>query len=174
MSHHDVGPNNNAAISSVGDDLGEGSYKYIGTVVGIDGCVCGITDDTYRIVKFDPINDTTSFVGKKVDSKFLCNGDGALGTDGCICAGRQDGRIMKINTHNDPHCDVGNSIDRGITIYSDTILGIDGCIYWPSAKSRRIRKYDPHTYQSSLVGIDFGSEDHKQWYGGCLASDGVI
>ena len=51
-------PNNNYAISSVGDDLGRG-LKYIGTVVGIDGCVCGITDDTYLIVKFDPINDTT-------------------------------------------------------------------------------------------------------------------
>lgn len=75
------------------------------------------------------------------------------------------------------HCVVRDSIDRGHDFYSDDILGIDGCIsYWPPPlKSCRIRKYDPHTNHTALVGKDFfGSEDHKQWYGGCLASDGVI
>ena len=40
-------PNNNYAISSVGDDLGRG-LKYIGTVVGIDGCVYGIPSDSFQ------------------------------------------------------------------------------------------------------------------------------
>ena len=35
-------PNNNDVMTSVGDDLGDGLCKYIGTVVGIDGCVYGI------------------------------------------------------------------------------------------------------------------------------------
>ena len=55
----------------------------------------------------------------------------------------------------------------------DAILGVDGCIYWPPAYACRILKYDPHTNQTSLVGDDFDIEQHK-WWGGCLASDGVI
>ena len=35
-------PNNNDAMSSVGDDLVGVRNKYVGTVVGIDGCVYGI------------------------------------------------------------------------------------------------------------------------------------
>ena len=34
-----INPNNNDAMSSVGNDLGRGEDKYSGTVVGIDGCV---------------------------------------------------------------------------------------------------------------------------------------
>ena len=41
-------PNNGDAIFSVRDDLGGGICKYIGTVVGIDGCVYGIPDETKR------------------------------------------------------------------------------------------------------------------------------
>ena len=43
-------PNNNDAMTSVGDDLGKG-WKYIGTVVGIDGCVYGIPHRSKCIVK---------------------------------------------------------------------------------------------------------------------------
>ena len=60
-------PNNGDAMTSVGDDLGDGRYKYIGTVVGIDGCVYGIPLISTRIIKYDPINDITSFVGEEAD-----------------------------------------------------------------------------------------------------------
>ena len=167
-------PYNNDAISIVGDDLGDGHRKYIGTVMGIDRCLYGIPNSTNRIVKYDPINDITSFIGEEATSYgFLCNGHGALGRDGCIYAARLDGRVLKINTNNDSHCIVGHSIDRGHFDNSDAILGIDGCIYWPPLCNNYIRKYDPHTNQTSLVGKDFGSKNFK-WYGGCLASDGVV
>ena len=63
-------PNNNDAISSVGDYLDTGSYKYSGTVVGIDGCVYGMPRSKYtkRVVKYDPINDTTSNVGEEAEA----------------------------------------------------------------------------------------------------------
>ena len=166
-------PKNNDAISSVGDDLGEGLYKYIGTVVGIDGCMYGISQQSYRIVKYDPINDITSFVGDEVDQFFDCNGDGALGRDGCIYASRRGGRVLKINTHNNFHCVVGNKLNPCHYYNSDAILGCDGCIYWPPLDGHFIRKYDPDTDRLSFFGNDFGSHGLK-WYGGCLASDGVI
>ena len=72
-------PNIGDAISSVGDDLGNGlGYcRYMGTVVGIDGCVYGMPYYSKRILKYDPINDITSYVGEEADRDFVCSGDGA-------------------------------------------------------------------------------------------------
>ena len=166
-------PNNNDAMSSVGDDLGDGTYSV--TVVGIDGCVYGIPCNTKRILKYDPINDITSFVGK--EASFQCNGNGALGRDGCIYALTKDGRVLKIDTVNNYHCFVGNSVDSDHPEYNqgwgDAILGIDGCIYWPPCIARSTLKYDPHTDLTSLVaGCDFGTQICK-WSTGALATDDV-
>ena len=63
---------------SVGNDLGDGWYKDTGgTVVDIDRCVYGIPNWSKRILKYDPINDITSFVGEEADEAFQCEGDGA-------------------------------------------------------------------------------------------------
>ena len=168
-------PNNNDAMSSVGDDFGDEHYKYIGTVVGIGGCAYGIPLYSKRILKYDPINDITSFVGKVGYDDFNCTGNGALGRDGCIYAmAYKSRRVLKNETTNNIHCFVGNRIsDYHINDWGDPILGIDGCIYWPPYDARRILKYDPHTNQTSLVGDYFDDTNYK-WYGGSLASDGVV
>ena len=69
-----IDPNNMYAISSVGDDLGVESCKYNGTVVGIDGCLYGIPSYSKCILKYDPINDITSFVGEVAEKYFMCSG----------------------------------------------------------------------------------------------------
>ena len=169
-------PNNNDAMSSVGDDLGN-LPKYSGTVVGIDGCVYGIPKHSFYILKYDPINDITSFVGEEADEDFGCKSNGVLGRDGCIYALTKDGRVLKIDTVNNSHCFVGNSVDSNHQKYSqgwgDAILGIDGCVYWPPCTARRTLKYDPHTDLTSLVGCDFGTLGSK-WSTGALTTDGVI
>ena len=136
-----IDPNNGDAMSSVGDHL-RGDWidydKYIGTVVGIDGCVYGIPDSCSRIVKYDPINDITSFVGEEAD--FDCNGNGILARDGCTYVAVGAGRVLKIDTTNNSHCIVGNTVESDCTEYEfgytefdsewgDAILGIDGCVY---------------------------------------------
>lgn len=92
-------PNDNDAISSVGNDLR--SRSYIATVVGIDGCVYEIPSicTSNPIVKYDSVNDTTSFfgggtnnVGWEMKKCFECNGGGALGSDEQIYAVTYDGR----------------------------------------------------------------------------------
>ena len=170
-----IDPNNNDAISSVGDDLGFGSCKYGGTVAGIDGCVYGIPYSSKRILKYNPINDTTSYVGEEAYEGFYCGG-GALGRDGCIYAITRDGMILKIDTTNNSHCFVGNSVesDHHGEGWGDAILGIDGCIYGAPFSARRILKYDPHSDQTSLLGDDFGISVDCKWHAGCLTSDGVI
>ena len=67
-------PNNNDAISSIGDDVGGRKYKFEGTVVGIDGCVYDIPYYSKCILKYDPINDITSFVGEVAEKYFMCSG----------------------------------------------------------------------------------------------------
>ena len=171
-------PNNGDAMSSVGDNLGDGASKYIGTVIGIDGCVYGIPFKSKRILKYDPINDITSFVGEACQEFFQCTGNGTLGRDGCIYA-LANVRLLKIDTANNLHRFVENSVlsdnhrDYG---WLDAILGIDGCIYWAPFNARRTLKYDPHSDQTSLVGDDFGIQRtySGRWYGGSLATDGVI
>ena len=122
-------PNNNDAMSSVRHDFGHGSYRYNGTV-GIDGCVYGIPFGPGRIVKYDPINNTTSFVGEKVK---LCTTRGcAVGRDGCIYkidietnSSLHRLHVLKIDTTNNVQCFVGNGIDFNNSPWEDPILGID-------------------------------------------------
>ena len=182
-----IDPNNNDAMTSVGDDLG-GAYNYIGTVVGIDGCVYGIPRHSKRIVKYDPINDTTSFVGETADRYFGCRTGGTLGRDGCIyalAAGAlaKYGRVLKIDTVNNSHYFVGsniqsdhNDVEVQVCGWGDAILGIDGCIYWPPYYASRTLKYDPYMDRTSLVGDNFGSQPSQamKWNSGALATDGII
>ena len=100
------------------------------------------------IIKYDPINDTTSIVGEKTDEWFYC----AMGRDGCIYVLANNCRVLKIDAANNSHGYVGNSIQFA---GGDAILGIDGCIYWPPKNDRRILKYDPHSNQTSFVGDNF-------------------
>ena len=169
-------PNDNDAMTSVGDDLGNDCWKYSGTVVGIDGCVYGIPNWSKRIVRYDPINDTASIVGEDNDKFFKCEANGALGRDGCIYALTEHGQVLKIDTVNNSHSFVRNSIQSEYDHdgWGDPILGIDGCIYWPPCRAKRALKYDPHSNQISLVGDDFGDQWHKWFGGGALATDGVI
>ena len=168
-------PNNNDAMSSVGDDLGRDGWKYRGTVVGIDGCVYGIPRKSNRIVKSNRINGNTSYVGEEADEDFCCDGNGVVGRDGCIYAVVRDGRVLKIDTRNNAYCIVGNKVEsKHVTGWMDGILGIDGCIYWPPYRAAQILKYDPHSNLTSLVGDDFGTRYEEKWGVGCVASDGVI
>ena len=176
-------PNSNDAMSSVGCDLGDGRCKYTGTVIGIDGYVYGIPDDFNHIIKYDPINGSTSCFGELADSNFYCGGNGVVGRDGCIYAAVRDGRMLKIDTTNNTFCTFGKKVDwqcfavtgwrDGFTGWGDGILGIDGCIYWPPYRAAQILKYDPQSNLTSLVGAFFGTRNEEKW-GGCLASDGVI
>ena len=160
-------PNNNDAMTSVRDDLGNKGPKYSTTIVGIDGCVYGVPDFSKRIIKYDPINSIASF--HEDDEDFELLGRGVLGKDGCIYA--LGTKVVKIDTTNNSYCTVGNTVESD---HGDPILGIDGCIYWPSTDAAQILKCDLHSNLTSLVGDDFGTRVQFKWSGGCAARDGKI
>jgi hypothetical protein len=91
----------NDSLSSVGDDLGEGSNKkYSGTVVGNDDFLYGIPYEATRIVKFDPTNpDTTSTVGEEIEKGWGFDfGNGVLAGDGYIYAVNGASQVLQIDT----------------------------------------------------------------------------
>ena len=65
-------------FESVGDELGEGQYsgRYCWAVRCIDGCIYGIPNMSNHIVKYDPVSQVTSCVGKKHTRHFNFGGNG--------------------------------------------------------------------------------------------------
>ena len=88
-------------------------------------------------MKYDPINDITSFVGEEADRHFYCNENGALGRDGYIYTLSEGNRVLKIDTVNNSHCVVGDW-NPFCTCWGDAILRIDGCIYWPPCNAGHV------------------------------------
>jgi hypothetical protein len=166
----------NDSLSSVGDDLGQGVYKYFGTVVGSDDFVYGIPKLATRIIKFDPSNpDTTSTVGEKARLWFFC-GNGVLAGDGYIYAANGVGQVLKVDATRNNYTWIGDPIYSGEVVgWGDPIVGVDKCIYWPPYNANRVLKFDPETQQlPSLVGGGDLGEGGQKWQGGALATDGVI
>jgi streptogramin lyase len=162
----------NDSLSSVGDDLGKGEDKYMGTVVGNNDCVYGIPRRATRIIKFDPTNpDTISTVGEKAGKWFMCR-NGVLGCDGYIYAANRYGQVLQVDTTSNNYTWIKNPLCSGS--WGDPIIGVDKCIYWPPSDANRVLKFDPETQQlPSLVGDDLGEGEWK-WNGGALATDGTI
>ena len=135
----------------------------------------GIPYCSKRIVKYDPINDITLFLGEEADRVFDCYGNGAMGRDGCIYA-LADCRVLKIDTVNNSHSYVGSRIASRVQIgsWGDAVLGIDGCIYWAPWNHKHTLKYDPRSDKASLVGDNYEHMDTNRWMSGALAADGVI
>jgi hypothetical protein len=103
----------NDSLSSVGDDLGQGEFKYSGTVVGIDDLVYGIPDRSKRIIKFDlTIPDTTSTVGEEATEWFGCD-NGVLSGDGYIYAANMHGQVLQIDATSNNYTWIGDPICSG-------------------------------------------------------------
>ena len=161
-------------VSSVGVDLGDGWYKYKGTVIDNDGFVYGIPYGSRHIIRFNPVNQAMNLVGEEAEYDFLC-GNGVVGRDGNIYAAADDGQVLKIDVVNNTHYFVGNivkSSHRHIG-WCSAIVAIDGYIYWPPCDANRTLKFDIETQIASLVGDDFGYA-HGKWSCGAVDSDGVI
>ena len=122
-----------------------------------------------RILKHDPINDISSFVGEEDEEAFRCKGNGALGRDCCIYALAENDGLFSF------HCFVGNSIesDHDDWGWADAILGSmdasTGLLHTLAVISCMILIRIKHLF----LGDDFGNNLSK-WNGGWLASDGVI
>ena len=166
----------NDSLSSVGDDLGRGGAKYMGTVVGNDDCVYGIPFDATHIVKYNPADPvTTCTVGEEAEEEFDC-GNGVLGGDGYIYATNTFGQVLQIDTTINNYTWIGGPIDSGDRLgWGDPIIGADKCIYWPPSGANRVLTFDPGETQQlpSLVGGDLGEGTYK-WADGALATDGAI
>ena len=170
----------NDSLSSVGDDLEGGEFKYLGTVVGNDDCVYGIPYNAKRIIKFDPTNpDTTCTVGEESEEQFKYH-NGVLASDGYIYAVKESGKVLlQIDSTRSRYTTtwIGDRINvgNGRAGWGDPIVGIDKCIYWPPSYANRVLKFDPETQQLPLlVGGILREERWRTWQVGARGIDGVI
>ena len=73
-------------------------------VVGKDNCLYGIPLNSNRIVRFNPVDQSISFVGDEARDILKYFGNGALGRDGCIYALSHRGhRVLKIDVANNKY-----------------------------------------------------------------------
>ena len=68
------------SVTSVGMKF-EWGWKYFDTILGIDGCIYGIPNETKSIFKYDTVTNVCSIVGGERDDCFYCD-SGVLGRGG--------------------------------------------------------------------------------------------
>jgi hypothetical protein len=176
-------------------ELPDCSYlSFVGTVLGKDNCIYGLLQNNYTekcVLRFDPMNpQDISFFGnagqeyhedefdEEEDKSFDFNTDGVLGNDGHIYALNYYGQVLKVDTSKRIVSTMQKKLKSGYI--TRPIIGLDQCIYWPSRDAKdRVLKFDPTTqstrkYDSIGLDVVYLEGDECNWFGGALASDGVI
>ena len=138
----------------------------------------GIPFDARRVVKFNPIDKSLTFVGQDLgDGRSNRWEKGVLANNGCIyCAPDECEQILKIDTTNGTTTVLDVQVPERHTTNERWISGalaLDGCIYFMPCNAHRILKIDPKNDSVCCVGDDFGGGKYK--YSGTVAgSDGYL
>ena len=85
------------AISTLFGPRIEGDSKWYDSVLGADGCICGIPYNARRVVKFNPVDESMEEIEPDLGTEKYK----VLANNGCIyCPPSQSNRILKIDTIN--------------------------------------------------------------------------
>ena len=153
--------------------------KWRSGVLGPDGFVYGIPYDFERVLRFDPVTDTSVNIGSYLSSdtgKWL---GGVVGQDGFIyCAPFLSRSILKIDPKTETTSLVADGhslLSLGIRKFSSAVMAPDGQIYFLPFDNRRVVKFNPTDVDNPLmeIGADLGDVKGKYW-GGFLGGDGNI
>ena len=96
--------------------------------VADDGCLYCFPFDHTRILKFNPNDDTTSFVGEEI--KGICEFSGTIkGKNGCLYGIPSYARcVAKFNVATQNITFIGDDYDRGGEKWEGGVEGMDGNI----------------------------------------------
>lgn len=164
-------------VSLETDDGNRGSngFKWSDSVEGADGCVYGIPFDSPRVLRFNPVDESTVEIGPKhVNLGGRKWKTGVLAGNGCIyCIPRNTNidMILKIDTLMGEVTIIKNVKfpEVGIMLWESGALASDGCIYYMPKVASFILKLDPRDDTVTAVGTCFGREVFK--YSGTVAAD---
>jgi hypothetical protein len=123
-------------------------------VDGKDGCLYGIQNEAYRVLKFNPVDKSMKLIGPDLGvNKWMC---GVLAKNGCIyCSPKcdRDPKMLKINTHD---CTVV-TFDTERREWCSGVLAPDNCIYYmpldESSNTNQILRVDPSTDKLSYITV---------------------
>ena len=138
----------------VGDDLGDDDdHKWISGAVADDGCLYCFPYEHNRILKFDPNDDTTIFVGEEIEDIRML-GDNIKAKNGCLygipyCASR----VAKFNVATQHITFIGDYYEDGDK-WQGGVEGMDDNIYGVPYHHDKQLKIDIATETTSLVVDD--------------------
>ena len=156
-----------------------GQDKWLGGVLGSDGCVYGVPGHARTVLKIDPRTDDVCTIGGPLLGKYKWL-RGNLHPDGSIyCIPCHAETVLKIDcTASPPRISEIGGPHPGIWKWHGAVLSpYDGCIYGIPQFAESVLKIDPQKQTTSEIGGPFPGASptgkHK-WYGGLLGGDGCI
>ena len=176
-------PVSNTITTRVGEELEEGDDKWIGNLAAPNGSVYGIPRDASYVVKFNPVDKSTTHIGPNFTNDIMNDEykwyKGAITPSGIIYCPPCDAErgILKIDTNTDKVTELDRNIlpERGFdNLWTTCAVALDGCIYFMPAAARRIMKLDPNNGDAmSCVGDDLG-DGWKKYIGTVVGIDGCV
>ena len=148
----------------VGDDLGDNYWKWMSGAVADDGCFYCFPYQHNRIVKSNPNDDTTIFVG--VEGYFKFSGT-IKAKNGCLYGPFSTNRVVKFNVNTQKVTFIVDECE-GKGKWESGVEGMDGNMYGVPYRHDKWLKIDIVTETTSLVGDDLST------YGRCKYSCGVF
>ncbi|EOD04554.1 hypothetical protein EMIHUDRAFT_221054 [Emiliania huxleyi CCMP1516] len=160
-----------------------GADKWLGGVLGSDGCVYGVPGHARSVLRIDPTTDTVQTV--RGEDEALLEGRykwlrGNLHPDGSIyCIPCHADRVLRIDCSSDPPALslVGDRHPGEWKWHGAVLSPHDKCIYAIPQFAEAVLRLDPAAGTTSLLGGPFPGASptgrHK-WYGGLLGGDGCI
>lgn len=160
-----------------------GQDKWLGGVLGSDGCVYGVPGHSTTVLRIDPTDDAVSVLPRGDGQPLLGKYKwlrGNLHQDGSIyCIPCHASTVLKIDcTTNPPVISEMGGPHPGDWKWHGAVLSpYDQCIYGIPQFAETVLKIDPHNQTTSEIGGPFPGASptgkHK-WYGGLLGGDGCI
>ena len=156
-----------------------GRDKWLGGVLGSDGCVYGVPGHATTVLQIDPQTDAVRTLGKPIKGKYKWL-RGNLHPDGSIyCIPCHAPTILRIDCTTSPPVisEMGGPHPGEWKWHGGVLSPYDRCIYAIPQFAESVLKIDPQTQTTSEIGGPFPGASptgkHK-WYGGLLGGDGCI
>ena len=174
-------------VTLIGDAF-EQKYKWAGGAVGGLGHVYAAPSNHRRILKINPNNGVTEFLGQQTGKEKLIGYEiegnskysgGVRASNGCIYfAPNSAMKVLKYNPRANTIQYIGSAYkssgkwdDETIGKWCGGTQGSDGCLYFAPLEKSQILRVDPSNNNDStlLVGKHLGS-NNKHKFSGCVAS----
>ena len=154
----------------VGDDIEDAYGKWMSGAVADDGCLYCFPFDHNRILKFNPNDDTTVFVGEKIKGDYKFSGT-IKAKNGCLHGIPYfANRVAKFNVATQNVAFIGNDYE-GEDKFEDGVEEMNGNIYGVPCAHDNWLKLDIATETTSLICGNLSKYGFYKYSGGVVGED---